>query len=116
MLLRRMVRTEQKPLASLENYLLCPDMIRSLDWHIREESLLSAQACLDNFVLGAPLARAWGDRTTSSSDGMRVIVGAKAANAERNAKYFGARRGVTMYSHAADICRPLRLQEEEKSA
>jgi TnpA family transposase len=93
----------------------CPYTYRqlswSVDWHIREETLLSAQACLDNFVLGAPLTRAWGDGTTSSSDGMRVIVGVKAANAERNAKYFGARRGVTMYSHAADIWVPFGKQQ-----
>jgi TnpA family transposase len=42
---------------------------------------------------------------------MRVIVGVKAANAERNAKYFGARRGVTMYSHAADIWVPFGKQQ-----
>ncbi len=35
----------------------------------------------------------------------------KAANAERNAKYFGARRGVTMYSHAADIWVPFGKQQ-----
>jgi len=34
-----------------------------------------------------------------------------AANAEYNAKYFGARRGVTMYSHAADIWVPFGKQQ-----
>ena len=29
-------------------------------WHIREETLLAALACLDNFVLSAPLSRSWG--------------------------------------------------------
>ena len=29
-------------------------------WHIREETLLAALACLDNFVLFAPLSRSWG--------------------------------------------------------
>jgi len=68
----------------------CPYTYRqlswSVDWHIREETLLASQACLDNFVLAASLSHAWGDGTTSSSDGMRMHVGVKAANAEYNAK------------------------------
>ena len=88
----------------------CPYTYRqlswSIDWHIREETLLAALACLDNFVLSAPLSRAWGDGTTSSSDGMRMHLGVKAANAEYNAKYFGAGRGTNMYIHAADIWVP----------
>src|SRR5436305_3242354 len=69
----------------------CPYTYRqlswSIDWHIREETLLAALANLDNFVLAAPLSSAWGDGATSSSDGMRMQVGVKAANAEYNAKY-----------------------------
>ena len=88
----------------------CPYTYRqlswSIDWHIREETLLAALANLDNFVLSAPLSRSWGDGTTSSSDGMRMHVGVKAANAEYNAKYFGAGRGTNMYIHAADIWVP----------
>ncbi len=88
----------------------CPYSYRqlswSVDWHIREETLLAALACLDNFVLSAPLSRSWGDGTTSSSDGMRMSVGVKAANAENNAKYFGAGRGTNIYAHAADIWVP----------
>ncbi len=88
----------------------CPYTYRqlswSVDWHIREETLLAALACLDNFVLSAPLARSWGDGTTSSSDGMRMSVGVKAANAEYNAKYFGVGRGTNIYTHAADIWVP----------
>ncbi len=88
----------------------CPYSYRqlswSIDWHIREETLLTALAKLDDFVLSAPLSRAWGDGTTSSSDGMRMQVGVKAANAEYNAKYFGVGRGTNMYIHAADIWVP----------
>src|SRR5258706_9060627 len=69
----------------------CPYTYRqlswSVEWYIREETLLAALACLDNFVLSAPLSRSWGDGTTSSSDGMRMQVGVKAANAEYNSKY-----------------------------
>jgi TnpA family transposase len=88
----------------------CPYTYRqlswSIDWHIREETLLAALAKLDNFVLAAPLSSAWGDGTTSSSDGMRFYVGVQAANAEYNAKYFQVRRGANMYIHAADIWMP----------
>jgi hypothetical protein len=78
----------------------CPFTYRqlswSIDWPIREETLLASQASLDNFVLAAPLSSAWGDGTTSSSDGMRMHVGVKAANAERNAKYFHAGWGTNI--------------------
>ncbi len=88
----------------------CPYTYRqlswSIDWHVREETLLAALASLDNFVLAAPLSSAWGDGTTSSSDGMRFHIGVQAANAEYNAKYFHARRGTNMYIHAADIWVP----------
>jgi len=88
----------------------CPYTYRqlswSIDWHIREETLLAALANLDNFVLAAPLSSAWGDGSTSSSDGMRIHVGVNAASAEYNAKYFHARRGTNMYIHAADIWVP----------
>jgi len=93
----------------------CPYTYRqlswSVDWHVREETLLTALATLDNFVLSAPLSRAWGDGTTSSSDGMRVVVGVQAANADYNARYFGAGRGVTLYTHAADIWVPFGKQQ-----
>ena len=44
----------------------CPYTYRqlswSVDWHVREETLLAALASLDNFVLSAPLSSAWGGR------------------------------------------------------
>src|SRR6266540_1717014 len=78
----------------------------SADWHVCEETLAKAQATLDNFVLHHPLSRFWGDGTRSSSDGMRVKVAVRAANAERNAEYFHYDRGVTIYTHTADIRLP----------
>jgi len=76
------------------------------DWYLREETLGPAQAELDNFVLRMPFARNWGDGTHSSSDGMRVRMGVQAAHADRNAEYFGKGRGVTIYTHIADIWMP----------
>lgn len=80
------------------------------DWHVREETLRKALGDLDAFVLRHPLARHWGDGTRSSSDGMRVKVAVKAANAERNAHYFHYDRGVTVYTHTADIRLPYYTQ------
>ncbi len=76
------------------------------DWHVREETLTKVQAVLDNYVLHHPLSRAWGDGTRSSSDGMRVKIGVRAANAERNAAHFGPDRGATIYTHTADVGPP----------
>src|SRR5260370_2319892 len=93
----------------------CPYTYRQLSWsidlHIQGETLLSALANLDTFVLSAPLSSAWGDGTTSSSDGMRMQIGVKAPNAEYNAKHFGAGRGTNMYIHAADIWMPFGLPQ-----
>ena len=80
------------------------------DWHIREESIRAALIGLDQFVLHHPLARYWGDGTRSSSDGMRVRVAVNAANADRNAAYFGPGRGATIYGHTADFRLPFHTQ------
>jgi Tn3 transposase DDE domain len=56
----------------------CPYSYRqlswSVDWHIREETLLASLACLDNFVLGAPLSRSWGDGSTSCAPHQRQML------------------------------------------
>lgn len=76
------------------------------DWHIRDETLTKVQAVLDNYVLHHPQSRAWGDGTRSSSDGMRVKIRVRAANADRNAAHFGPDRGATIYTHTADVGPP----------
>jgi len=88
----------------------CPFSYKQLagarDLYIREETLSLAQADIDNYVLHSPVSRLWGDGTKSSSDGMRVKVAVQAAHADRNARYFGTGRGVTIYNHVADIGLP----------
>ncbi len=88
----------------------CPFTYKQLagtrDHYIREETLALAQADIDNFVLRSPVSKFLGDGTTSSSDGMRIKVAVQAANADRNARYFGTGRGVTIYHHVADIGLP----------
>jgi TnpA family transposase len=84
-----------------------PDQLEMVaDWFIREETLQPAQIILDNFVLHQPFSRSWGQGTTSSSDGIRLPVPVKAANALYNARYFGFKRGITIVTHAADIWMP----------
>jgi TnpA family transposase len=78
----------------------------SVDWHIREDTILKAQAVLTNFVLRRAFSKYWGDGTKSSSDGMRIKVGVRAANAVRNKAHFGTDRGVTVYTHVGDIGLP----------
>jgi len=88
----------------------CPFTYKQLagarDLYIREETLSRAQADIDNFVLHSPVSDAWGDGTKSSSDGMRIKVAVQAAHADRNSRYFGTGRGVTIYNHVADIGLP----------
>lgn len=78
----------------------------SIDWHIREDTILKAQAVLTNFVLHREFSRNWGDGTRSSSDGVRFKVGVRTANAVRNKAHFGRDRGVTVYSHVSDVGLP----------
>lgn len=80
------------------------------DLYIREETLLKAQAALDNFVLRQPLSQLWGSGVSSSSDGMRVLVAVRAPNAKLNARYFGYQRGVTILTHVSDIWMPFGTQ------
>jgi len=69
-------------------------------------------AVLSTLVVRAPpSARSLlGDGTRSSSDGMRVRVAVNAANADRNAAYFGPGRGLTIYGHTADFRLPYHTQ------
>lgn len=83
------------------------DLSRVARTYIREETLRRALQNVDNFALRLPMTAYWGDGTATSSDGMRVIVPVKAANAEYNARYFGNQRGLTFLKHTADIQMPL---------
>ena len=79
----------------------------AVDGRIREETLLSSQGVLDNFMLRLPIASLWGDGTWSSSDGIRFLVEGKKPHTDYNARYFGTRRGVTLITHHADIGVPV---------
>ena len=71
------------------------------NWRLYDETLKRAQATLVNYQHHLPLARIWGDGSTSSSDGMRVVCGVRSILASHNPHY-GSAQGVTMYRHTSD--------------
>jgi TnpA family transposase len=75
-------------------------------WHIRDETYSAALAELVNAHLRHPFAAAWGDGTTSSSDGQRFKAGGSAeAGGNINPKY-GSDPGVQFYTHVSDQYAP----------
>ncbi len=79
--------------------------------YIREETLAQATATLVNFQLQQPLAAAWGQGTTSSSDARVYGVPVRALNATFHPKYFAsARRGIGVYTHVSDLWMPFYTQ------
>lgn len=71
------------------------------NWRLYDDTLKRAQATLVNYQHHLPLAKAWGDGSTSSSDGMRVICGVRSLLASHNPHY-GSALGVTIYRHTSD--------------
>jgi TnpA family transposase len=61
------------------------------DWYFREETLRAAIHHLITYHRTLPL--------TSSSDGIRFGMAASDLKARHNPRYFGMRRGVTLYNH-----------------
>jgi TnpA family transposase len=79
--------------------------------YIREETLAQATATLVNFQLQQPLAEAWGQGTTSSSDARVYGVPVRALNATFHPKYFAAAgRGISVYTHVSDLGIPFYTQ------
>lgn len=77
-------------------------LVRVYDWHFREETLRQAITRLIHYHRTLPLTQRFGCGTTSSSDGVRFGVAAAALNARHHPRYFGMRRGVTVYGHVSD--------------
>ena len=79
--------------------------------YVREETLAQATAVLVNFQLQQPLAEAWGQGTTSSSDARVYGVPVRALNATFHPKYFAsAGRGIGVYTHVSDLWIPFYTQ------
>ncbi|MGB8347886.1 MAG: Tn3 family transposase, partial [Ktedonobacteraceae bacterium] len=69
------------------------------DWYFREETLRTAIHHLITYHGTLPLTSRFGDGKTSSSDGIRFGMAASNLNARHNRRFFGMRRGVTLYNH-----------------
>jgi TnpA family transposase/adenosyl cobinamide kinase/adenosyl cobinamide phosphate guanylyltransferase len=69
------------------------------DWYFREETLRTAIHHLITYHGTLPLTSLFGDGKTSSSDGIRFGMAASNMNARHNRRFFGMRRGVTLYNH-----------------
>jgi TnpA family transposase len=79
--------------------------------YIREDTLAQATATLVNFQMQQPLAAAWGQGTTSSSDARVYGVPVRALNATFHPKYFAsAGRGIDVYTHISDLWIPFYTQ------
>ena len=77
-------------------------LVRVHDWCFREEALAEAISVLIAYHQGLPLTASFGPGTTSSSDGMRFGASASVLHARHLPRYFGVRRGVSVYSHVSD--------------
>ena len=78
------------------------ELLRIGKWHVREETVARALAMIVEAQSELPMARLWGDGTTSSSDGQHFPAGStgEALNVV-NARY-GNTAGLSAYSHVSD--------------
>jgi TnpA family transposase len=77
-------------------------LLRVRDWYFREDTLREAISRLISYHRSLPLTSAFGSGTTSSSDGIRFGVAASSLGARPLPRYFGARQGLSVYSHVSD--------------
>ncbi|HEU0043409.1 MAG TPA: Tn3 family transposase [Sphingomonas sp.] len=76
------------------------------EWHVRDETYLSALAAIVDTHTAHPLGAIWGPGDTSSSDGQFFRAGGRGeARADHNARY-GSEPGVLFYTHVSDRFTP----------
>ncbi len=76
-------------------------MANTAQWRLYDDALNRAQAVLVNFLHKQSLPYYWGDGSTSSSDGMRVITAVSSLHGEHNPHY-GSGKGATIYRFISD--------------
>jgi len=79
------------------------ELERVYDWYLREKTLRAAISKLISYHRSLPLTMKFGDGTTSSSDDIRFGMAASSLHARHLPRYFGVRRGVTLYNHTRAI-------------
>jgi TnpA family transposase len=72
------------------------------DWYVREECIRRAIVALVDYHHSLPLSSAFGPGTASMSDGIRFGVSARSLYARHNPRYFGVKRGITVYDMTSD--------------
>lgn len=76
------------------------------EWHVRDETYLSALAAIVDTHAAHPLGEVWGPGDTSSSDGQFFRAGGRGeARADHNARY-SSEPGVLFYTHVSDRFTP----------
>jgi TnpA family transposase len=75
-------------------------------WHIRDGTYSKALAELINAQHCQPLARIWGEGTTSSSDGQRYRAGGRGEPAGQTNLKYGTDPSVMVYTHISDRYAP----------
>lgn len=76
-------------------------LAHSADWRLLEENLYKALSSMVDLQMKEPIAKWWGDGTTSSSDGMRLQTIVDSLNASYN-PHFGFGKGLTIYRFVND--------------
>nr|WP_321446551.1 Tn3 family transposase [uncultured Cohaesibacter sp.] len=86
------------------------ELLRIGKWYVREETVARALATIVEGQSELPMARLWGDGTTSTSDGQHFPARStgEALNVE-NARY-GNLAGLSTYSHISDQYSPFATQ------
>lgn len=86
--------------------LTLPRLRWTAEWHVRDETYLSALAAIVDAHHAHPLGAVWGPGDTSSSDGQFFRAGGRGeARADHNARY-GSEPGVLFYTHVSDRFTP----------
>lgn len=69
------------------------------DWYFREDTLRATIHHLITYHQTLPITPLFGDGKTSSSDGIRFGLSASDLGGRHLPRYFGRRRGMTLYNH-----------------
>jgi TnpA family transposase len=72
------------------------------DWYFREECLRAAIVAAVNYHHSLPLAATFGPGTAAMTDGIRFGVSGDSLLARHHPRYFGVRRGITVYDMTTD--------------
>lgn len=75
--------------------------------HVRDDTLIAANAVLAAARNRVVLAHAWGGGDVASADGVRFVVPVRTVHAGANPKHFGTGRGVARYNLMSDQCAAL---------